>query len=83
MQEGMAIHWVTLSPFILKWTRCGEVGGWLGTLMGLEPDIMYAMCPSRRANDKACPVILVWVFWLYIKHCLLGRFGLICFVPSV
>lgn len=73
------------SSFSLKWqlikTRCDEMGGCLGALIGLEPDIMYDTCPSRRTNDDwAFPRLLVWVFPVVCSTsfcqttCLPGRF---------
>lgn len=56
----------TLSSSSVKWqlikTRYDELGGRLGTLIGLQADIMYGMCPSRRTHDdEAVPRRSGWV----------------------
>lgn len=47
----------SLKRYLIK-TQCDELGGWLRTLIGLEPDIMYGLCPSTRTNDDYSVVSL-------------------------
>lgn len=58
------------------------MGGWLGTLIGVEADIMYLSCPGKGTNDDNAAtgfgpgfLIMVIIFLaLCLMTCFLGRF---------
>lgn len=50
---GNCPHSLNIKRHLIKpW--CDEVGDWLGTLIGLEPDIMYQMCLQKNKWWLSC-----------------------------
>lgn len=65
------------------------MGGWLGTLIGLEPDVRYCKCPGKGTNDDeavALSLLCVFIavcltscsFWL--MTCFAGQVGFFHFI---